>query len=882
MVAGQAVHRTIVLVDVEGFGERRRTLPHQVATRAGVYRALVGALREAGVPWEACHHEDRGDGVVVLVPPEYAKASVVEVVPAALVRALLRHNGAGPPEQRIRLRVVVHAGEVTFDDHGVTSTALTTAFRLLDAPALKQELADSPGVLALMVSRWIFDEVVLHSTAVDPTTFRPAPVVVKEVHDTAWTARPDHPHPADPSVLRRPAPGGPAAVPRQLPAPPIPFVGREDELQRLDAVLRDVSGTAVISAVGGAGGIGKTWLALHWAHRNAHRFPDGQLFVDLRGFSPDSAPMDPTAAIRGFLDALGLEHGRIPVDPHAMAALFRSLVADRRMLFVLDNAVDTAQVTPLLPGGQACTVLVTSRERLSGLITRHAAHHLPLDVLTDAEARALLTGRLGATRVDGDPSAVDALVELCGGFPLAAAIIAGRAGADHRSPLGAIAEELRELGVEALDSDDPGASLATVLSWSLHGLTTEQRDVFALLGIAPGSTIGLPAAASLTDLTVARTRRVLQRLAEASLLEGQGYGRYSMHDLIRDYAATTAHQGPTGPAREQALHRVVDFYLHTTHAADRLLEPHEPTTPLDPPAMGVRPHPLPDVGAALTWLDTEHTNVLAAQQAAVALERHHAVWQFAMSLKNFHIWRGHLNDAFTAWQAALDAAAHLPAPVTLIRAHRLLGNAHSRLGRHEQAAGHLRQALTLAEQNHDDAEQAHVHRLLALAHARRGDHRRALLHAERTLALYRPLGRPAWEAAALALVGSCASAVGDHDAARDHCRAALALHRRLGNLEGEATALDGLASIDHRVGRHHQAVERHRQALALFRELGNTGVAADVLDRLARPHAALGQHAQARAAWEEALELYRRQGRGTDVERVRGRLAKLDDRALLG
>ncbi|GAA1310670.1 hypothetical protein [Saccharothrix xinjiangensis] len=268
----RAVHRTIVVVDVEGFGDPRRTLPHQMAVRAVLYRVVVEALGAAGVRWEDCHREDRGDGMFVLVPPEYAKAPLAEVLPGALARALREHNDTGPAAQRLRVRMAVHAGEVVFDRHGVTSTAVTTAFRLLDAPPVKKALADSPGLVVLVVSRWVFDEVVRHSAVLDPATFRPVPVAVKEVRDTAWIALPDRPYPAEPAVLDRPsapaAPGGGAAVPRQLPGAPALFVGREEYLVDLDRVLTPADGDSagaavVISALSGAGGIGKTCLALH-------------------------------------------------------------------------------------------------------------------------------------------------------------------------------------------------------------------------------------------------------------------------------------------------------------------------------------------------------------------------------------------------------------------------------------------------------------------------------------------------------------------------------------------------------------------------------------------------------------------------------------------
>jgi predicted ATPase len=239
-----------------------------------------------------------------------------------------------------------------------------------------------------------------------------------------------------------------------LPAVSAPFVGRHDEVDRLDAAVRTGAGshaTVVVSAIAGAGGTGKTWLALHWAHRNLHRFPDGQMFVDLRGFCPDGKAMDAATAVRGFLDALGADPDRIPGSPHAQAALYRSLLADKRMLLVLDNAADTAQVAPLLPGNGNCTVVVTSRNRLPGLVTGHGAQHLALDVLDDEDARALLIGRLGARRVDEERAAVDDLIRLCGGSPLALSVVAAHAHTRPEVALGVLVGELLELGLDVHD-----------------------------------------------------------------------------------------------------------------------------------------------------------------------------------------------------------------------------------------------------------------------------------------------------------------------------------------------------------------------------------------------------------------------------------------------
>jgi transcriptional regulator with XRE-family HTH domain len=349
-----------------------------------------------------------------------------------------------------------------------------------------------------------------------------------------------------------PAPAVAAPVlPRQLPAAPAWFTGRHRELDGLVAAMQP-SAAATIAAVSGAGGIGKTWLVLRWAHQFRDRFPDGQLFVDLRGFSPNSEPLDPLTAVRGFL------HG------------YRSTVAGKRMLIVLDNAAGVDQVVPLLPGTPACTVLVTSRMILTPLLHRYGAHHLSLSVFTEDDAYTLLTLRLGDQRLAAEPEAVAELVALCGRYPLALAIMTARALAFPDIPLAELTAELRESRLDALDDDDPTASQPAVMSWSLRALTDEQRIAFGLLGIAPGADIGLPAAASLTGLPPRRTRSVLRKLEEASLLCRKPGDRYAMHDIIRCYAVHTASTTLAEEERESALRRMVDFHVHAAHVADRV------------------------------------------------------------------------------------------------------------------------------------------------------------------------------------------------------------------------------------------------------------------------------------------------------------------------
>jgi tetratricopeptide (TPR) repeat protein len=665
-----------------------------------------------------------------------------------------------------------------------------------------------------------------------------------------------------------PAPPEPMGrAPRQLPAAPTPFVGRQKELERLSA-LNDAA-AATVATVSGAGGTGKTWLALTWAHRNLHRFPDGQLFADLRGFSPTALPAHPVDVLGGFLAALGVERNELPTDPDRRAELYRSLTADLRMLVVLDNAAGTDQVLPLLPSGAHCTVVVTSRDQLHGLVARQGARPVHVDMLTDTEAHSLLNAALGP---DADTQSITELIELCGGFPLALGVIAARAATSPHLPLRDTVAELRALGVDALNSDDPTASLPTVLSWSLRRLTDRQREVFALLGIAPGPDTDLAAATCLTGLSERDTHATLRALADMSLVDRTPGGRYGMHDLVRAYAATVADTLPA-EVREMAVRRVLDFYSHTAHTADRLLNPQRDLVPLAPPVPGARPRPLPDATAALAWFDAEHACLLAAQRTATTVGAHATVWHLAWGLHTFHYRQGHRHDRLAVWRAAADAAPNLPDPATHTLAYQYLGHAHAELNHHDEAITHLGQALTIAEHHQDRVYQAQAHNALAGAWGRQGDDRKALEHARRALEVGQ--GSPTWEAEARNAVGWYAARLGDYDTARDHCEAALTLHREHGDRAGEAGTLDSLGFIEHQSGNHVRAIERYRQALDLLHDLDYSYHVPTTLDALGQPHAALGQYDEARAAWRQALPLYEEQGRTDDATRLRQQLDDL-------
>lgn len=671
-----------------------------------------------------------------------------------------------------------------------------------------------------------------------------------------------------------------AVVPRQLPIAPAGFVGRVSELAQLDKIALKAGGATVISVISGGGGVGKTWLALNWAHRNVDRFPDGQLYVDLRGFAPSGQPLSPEVAVRGLLNALGVDTRSISADLDALAGLYRSLVAGRRMLILLDNARETSQVVPLLPGSPTCTVLVTSRRLLTGLVTAYSAQLLELDVLTETDARDLLARDIGAERLAAEPDAVNELLDYCGGLALALGIVAARATIQPDVPLAAVAGELRDRTsrLDALNGGELAVNLRAVLSWSQHSLTHQATEVFALLGLAPGPDIRLAAAASLTALPAPQTLSVLRELEHAHLIHRHSTDRYRMHDLIRLHAHEQAHNNLPEATRTTALHRLVDYYLHTACAADRLLAPHRSPIRLDPHTPGTHPHPLPDRPAAMAWFDSEHANLLAAQHAAATQQWHHTVWQMAWALNTFQYRQGLLHDQLVVWQAALDAAVHLPDPTTHTSTHRYLGIAHADLRRHEEAIEHLHQALALAEHHHP-THQVLTHLTLSWAWKQRGDDQRALDHARLALELVRTLDQPVQEARALNAVGWYAAQLGDYDTARSHCQAALTLYHHHHDPDGEATALDSLGYIEHHTGYHHRAIGHYQQALNLYRDLGHTPRMADTLTGLGHPHAALGHHDHARAAWEHALDLYQKQLRTTDAERVRQHLTTLDTRS---
>ncbi|MEV4706183.1 BTAD domain-containing putative transcriptional regulator [Actinoplanes sp. NPDC049316] len=661
--------------------------------------------------------------------------------------------------------------------------------------------------------------------------------------------------------------------PAQLPLAASGFVGRGTELARLDALLdADRPTTVVISAINGTAGVGKTALALQWAHRVAGRFHDGQLYLNLRGYDDEDA-VGAAEALHGFLEALGVPDGRMPATTDARVGLYRSLLAGRRMLIVLDNARDSQQVRPLLPGTGHCTVVITSRDQLSGLVTAERARPLTLDVLTGEESRELLAAWLGAERIAGEPEAVAAVIEAAGRLPLALSIVAARIAAKPAFPLAAIAAELgpREARLDALADGD----VRRVFSWSYRALSRPAARLFRLLGLHPGPDFTAPVAAALTGYDPAAVRSSLHELTRLHLATEHQPGRYVLHDLLRSYAAELVHAVESQDAQRESLHRLYDYYLHSAFPAARLLQPQwAPVTPA--PQLPVSfAEPVPDRDAALDWFTAERGVLIGIvrQAAATGFERY--AWQLAWAVTAFLAPRGLWQDQFTAQQIAVAAAERADDLSGQAMANRLLARAAIRLGSHDDARDRLAAALRLYERIGDLTGQAQtLHSRTELAYES-GRPQEALDFGRQALRLHRLAGTAAGEGRTLNAIGYIHATVGDHELAIASCTEALTIQQKIDDRNGQAATLDSLGFVHQRLGDHGRAAELFERSIQLFRESADRYHEAETLIRLGDVRAAMRDQHAAAAAWRRAVLIYDALG-DPAADKARQRLERLD------
>jgi tetratricopeptide (TPR) repeat protein/transcriptional regulator with XRE-family HTH domain len=638
-----------------------------------------------------------------------------------------------------------------------------------------------------------------------------------------------------------------AQVPRQLPAAVADFTGRAAELAALTRILDeacgDTPGTVVISAIGGTAGVGKTALAVHWAHQAAHRFPDGQLYANLRGFDPSSAPTAPEAAIRGFLDALGVPPDRIPVRAEAQAGLYRSLLADRSMLIVLDNARDEQQVRPLLPASHGSLVLVTSRRQLAGLAA-DGARLLSLDVLAAHEAAELLTVRIGAARSAAEPDVAAEIAGLCACLPLALAVAAARAAARPEFPLATLAAELRD------------STVRVVFSWSYRQLSPGAARMFRLLGLHPGPDISLPAAASLAAAAPPEARHLLAELTRAHLVAEHVPGRYAFHDLLRAYATGQAHADDSEAERSEAIGRVLDHYLHTAAHGSIMIDPGREPVTLAPPRPGTAAEQFAGHRQAVAWFEAEHKVLLAAASLAAGAGSDGHAWQLPWAMRTYLRRRGHYQESAAIQRAALAAATRLGDVDGQAVSLRLLGPACAELGDYEQALGSFMASLELYRRHGNRLGQAGIYLNLSVLAERQGRYADALAPAQSAVHLFQAIGDKAGEAEALGNVGWYHALLGDYQRACAFCQRALALSQELGYRSLEGAIWDSLGYAEHRLSNFGEAAACYQRALAIGRELGDRFKEADTLTHLGDTRHAAGDLTQAREAWQQALAMF--------------------------
>jgi len=674
------------------------------------------------------------------------------------------------------------------------------------------------------------------------------------------------------------APAAPE-TPRQLPAPVRPFSGRSAELAALTRALDRAAaeGAVMVSVIGGMPGVGKTALAVHWAHQVARRFPDGQLYVDLRGFGPAGRPAVPGEAVRGFLDALGVPAGRVPAGLDAQTALYRSLLAARRMLVVADNARDEQQVRPLLPGVGQSAVVVTSRRQLAGLTAIEGADHLSLGLLSDREAWELLAARLGAARLSAEPRAAAGLIEMCAGLPLALAVTGARAAVRPAIVLASLASELRDRRnrLDALDDTDPLASIRVVFSWSCQDVSGPAARMFRLLGVHPGPDISIPATASLAAVATAQARMLLGELTGCHMLTELSPGRFALHDLLRAYAAEQAGLVETDDERAAARARIYDHYLHSAHGAALLLSPSRDPVDLSPPVAGVRPEGFDHYGQAMNWFTAEHKVLLAVADDAAATGSDAHAWQLPWTLETFLDRQGHWRDLAATQATALAAAERQGDLVGQAHMHRNIGNARFWLSSYEGARAHLSRAAELYARLGDRVNQARVQIDLARVYDFLDQWSQSLVHSGEALSLFQEAGHKVGQSYALNAVGWSESHLGDHASGLDHCQQALDLACSADDRVHVACTWDSLGYIRHQLGQHAEAITCYENALALCRELGNRHNQAEILNRLGDTWQSAGDPPAARDAWQRALLILDDLGHHHAAQ-VRDKLTSLD------
>ncbi|MFE7194668.1 ATP-binding protein [Kitasatospora sp. NPDC057541] len=661
-----------------------------------------------------------------------------------------------------------------------------------------------------------------------------------------------------------PETGGPGEpVPRQLPTDVRGFVNRAAEQKAMDRLLAEQPPAAQVLVVTGTAGVGKTSLALHWAHAVRGHFPDGQLYANLRGYDPQE-PASSAQVLERFLRALAVPAAAIPTDPEALESTYRSLVAGRRMLIVLDNASRAAQVRPLLPGAPGCLVVVTSRHRLSGLGVREGARHLTLDVLAEHDAVELLRAVTADYRSGDDPSELVQLARLCARLPLALRIAAERAAGRPRMLLNDLIQDLRdESGLwDALSDEDEEESSAvrSVFAWSYRALPADSARLFRMLGLHPTGEFSTSAAAALVGGGTRHTRRALDGLLATHMVEQSAADRFRFHDLLRAYAIDQAKHEQETEESELAIRRVLAWYLHTADAAQERSAPHEPRVRLAPLGPDVEPAVFQDEADAVQWFEAERDNLAAATRTAAAMGLDEAAWQLAVVLRAFYMVRNPFQDWFATSRLGLEAARRCGDRHAQAELHESLGMAYTQSGRLDQAAEEYQAALEIRRELDDPAGEALTLNglgLLSLRQRRLAEARDAFTIARE---LFRSLGDAHWEPRAAVNLAEAHLALGAPAEAEQLIRSGLETFRDRADRWSEGNALCLLSRLQLERGQAGEAVMSAQCAVELAVELGSAVAEGHWLTQLGHAQRAAGCPDEALVSYQRATVLQRRLG----------------------
>jgi DNA-binding SARP family transcriptional activator/Flp pilus assembly protein TadD len=648
-------------------------------------------------------------------------------------------------------------------------------------------------------------------------------------------------------------------VPSQLPADVPDFAGRDEQVAELTLALTGQPdgrppGTVAVAAITGPGGIGKTTLAVHVAHQVRHEYPDGQLYVYLRGTND---PLEPADVLARFLRDLGADPQRIPAEQEERAAFLRTLLSDRSVLIVLDDARDTAHIQALLPGAAGCAVLVTSRNRLGEL----AGLHLDLDELDDDSSAALFTSILGTDRVSAEPRAMTRLVRLCAGLPLAIRIASGRLltrpgwtidgfadrMADQRQRLGEL--QIGEFAVRA----------SFQLSYeNLRGDSDglDPAKVFRFLGLLEGPDIGVPGAAALLGDTEDRVRVALETLVDAYLVHSASTGRYRMHDLMRDYAAERVHAEETGAVRHAAMARLISWYLLSADAAAQVLAPQIRPVLLPPTEPDVHPAEFHSYDAAVEWCESERLNLVAAVNQAATLGMHAFAWRLPVALRRFFRLGKYWADYIATFQIALDSAALDDDRKVIGLILDGLAEPYTDLGQYVTATGYREKALAIHQETGDRQGEARALNNLGLTFGMRGQFEESLSYLMRGLACSREIGDRYLESIALQNTGDCMRGLRRYDDAISYFQRALAIFRASGDTFGQASALHSIGDLYLDLGQHDDAARCYRQAVRHCRSAHDRGTEASALRGLGTAFLRLGRPGPARRSLLQARDIF--------------------------